>query len=168
VVNSSMLTQIDRLRRMTVGELQQEWQRLYGESTRSRQKAYLFRRLAWRCQELALGGLSDRAKARLAELAPDGYVRARTPTTADVPRDEAPTAEPPPRPRTVRDIRLPVAGTVLTRHWHGVDVRVLVLDDGFEWDGHRFDSLSEVARAITGQRWSGPLFFGLRQRTRRS
>ena len=43
---------------------------------------------------------------------------------------------------------------------------MLVVDDGFEWDGRRYRSLSEVARAITGQRWSGPLFFGLRKRTR--
>ena len=54
------------------------------------------------------------------------------------------------------------AGTVLVREWHGVTHRVTVLDDGFDFDGERFRSLSEIARKITGVRWSGPLFFSLK------
>ena len=56
------------------------------------------------------------------------------------------------------------AGTVLVREWRGVAHRVLVLDTGFEHQGKRFGSLSEVARAISGTRWSGPRFFGLQDR----
>jgi hypothetical protein len=54
------------------------------------------------------------------------------------------------------------AGTVLVREWHGVSHRVTVLDDGFDFRGERFRSLSEIARKITGVRWSVPLFFGLK------
>ena len=54
------------------------------------------------------------------------------------------------------------AGTVLVREWHGTTHRVTVLDDGFRFGGKRYRSLSEVARTITGSRWSGPLFFGLK------
>ena len=54
------------------------------------------------------------------------------------------------------------AGTVLVREWHGVTHRVTMLDDSFDFDGERFRSLSEIARKITGVRWSGPLFFGLK------
>jgi hypothetical protein len=54
------------------------------------------------------------------------------------------------------------AGTALVREWHGVIHRVTVLDDGFDFHGERFRSLSEIARKITGVRWSGPLFFGLK------
>jgi hypothetical protein len=54
------------------------------------------------------------------------------------------------------------AGTVLVREWHGVSHRVTVLDGGFDLGGGRFRSLSEIARKITGVRWSGPLFFGLK------
>lgn len=54
------------------------------------------------------------------------------------------------------------SGTVLTREWQGVTYRVEVADDGFIHDGRRWASLSEVARAITGTRWNGPRFFGLR------
>ena len=61
-MDTSMLGRINALRRMTVGELRDEWFRLYGEPTRSRNRDYLFRRLAWRVQELQHGGLSDRAR----------------------------------------------------------------------------------------------------------
>ena len=57
-------------------------------------------------------------------------------------------------------------GTMLIREWHGVIHRVGVMDDGFEYDGQRYSSLSKVARRIAGTRWSGPLFFGLRDSKR--
>lgn len=152
----SVLAEIQRLRRMTVGELRDRWRELYpGEEARSRNKQFLFRRLAWRVQELAYGGLSERAKSRLAELAADVPLRIRPPKGFD--------------PTTVgsapkRDPRLPKVGSVLVRPYRGSDVRVLVREDGFEWDGRAFDSLSAVARAITGQHWNGRLFFGLTTR----
>lgn len=57
------------------------------------------------------------------------------------------------------------AGTILSREWNGITHRVIVVDDGFLWDGTRYDSLSAIAFAITGTRWSGPRFFGLRDST---
>lgn len=57
-------------------------------------------------------------------------------------------------------------GTRLVRRWHGKAYHVLVLDDGFEHDGRRYVSLSQIARAITGVQWSGPRFFGLRKGAR--
>jgi hypothetical protein len=56
----------------------------------------------------------------------------------------------------------PVVGTQLIREWRGIEHRVTVLADGFEWEGRRYKSLSAVTRAITGTRWNGPVFFGLR------
>ena len=161
-MESSVIRQIHRLRQMTVGELRLEWAKLHGEATRSRNRDYLWRRLSWRLQELAHGGLSDRAKARIDALALDAFARARTPAVAVEPQQ----AEPRSVPR--RDPRLPSPGTVLTRQYHGREVRGVTLDDGFEWEGRQFRSLSAVARAVTGQRWSGPLFFGLRSRGRKS
>lgn len=162
-----MLGEISRLRQLTVGELRGEWMRLYGEPTSSRNRDYLWRRLAWRTQELAHGGLSDRAKARIAELAPAGFERAVTPRTP-LPVEAPPADAPPPHPKTVRDLRLPSPGTVITRTWRGCELRLLVLDDGFELDGVRYGSLSEAARAATGAHWSGRLFWGLVERKRRS
>jgi hypothetical protein len=57
----------------------------------------------------------------------------------------------------------PVVGTKLIREWQGVMQEVTALADGYEWQGRRYQSLSAVARAITGTRWNGPLFFGLRK-----
>lgn len=54
------------------------------------------------------------------------------------------------------------AGTILIREWNGITHRAIVMDDGFLWDGTRYDSLSAIAFAITGTRWNGPRFFGLR------
>ena len=147
---------------MTVAELRSEWEKLYGEPTRSRNRDFLWRRLAWRVQEIAYGGLSDAANARLRELAPDSFQRARTPV---VPVFKTGAEA---RDRPVRDPRLPSPGSVLTREYRGQVIRVLTLDDGFEWDGKRFGSLSAVARAVTGQRWNGMLFFKLTKRKRKA
>lgn len=57
------------------------------------------------------------------------------------------------------------AGTILSREWNGITQRAIVVDDGFLWEGTRYDSLSAIAFAITGTRWSGPRFFGLRDNT---
>lgn len=57
-------------------------------------------------------------------------------------------------------------GTVLTREWAGVNHRVMVLEEGFAWAGQSYRSLSEIATRISGTRWSGPRFFGLKQRDR--
>jgi hypothetical protein len=165
-MQAGVLKQIQTLRTMTVADLRREWERLYGEPTRSRNRDYLWRRLAWRVQELALGGLSDAAKARVAELAPAEFTRSR------VPRGFQPSAvEPAPAkqpPRTVRDPRLPSVGTVLSRQYRGREIRVVTLENGFECDGRQFGSLTEVARGVTGQHWNGRLFFGLTERRRRS
>jgi hypothetical protein len=104
----------------------------------------LIRALAYRMQERALGGLSPATRRVLLEFADDA-VAAR-----------------PARPSG------PSPGTVLVREWHGTSHRVTVLETSCCWRGRRYRSLSEVARAITGTRWSGPRFFGLgRSRERR-
>ncbi len=159
-----MLSEIQRLRAMTVAQLQLRWRELYGEECRSRNREFLFRRLAWRTQELAHGGLSAAADARIAELAPDAYVRARTPAAANVAPVAAVETAP---PRPARDPRLPVPGTVIVRDYRGRQLRLTVLDDGYELDGIRYGSLSEAARAATGSHWNGKLFWGVTQRKRK-
>ena len=163
-METSVIRRIHALRQMTVRELQIEWQRLYGEASRSRNRDFLWRCLAWRVQELAHGGLSDAAKRRLEELAPDSFQRARTPNVAvDV-------AEPGPvetAPRRVRDLRTPVVGSVITKQYKGRELRVVVRDGGFEFEGAVFASLSALAREITGSSHiNGKLFFGLVTRKR--
>ncbi len=110
------------------------------------------------------GGLSSTARKRIDELAPVSLSRDRTPREA---LDAAiATAQPKPAPGPKRDPRLPSPGTVITRAYRGRELRLLVLDDGFDLDGVHYRSLSEVARSVTGSRWNGRLFWGLTERKR--
>ena len=162
---ADVTTQLAALRSLTVGELADRYRQLYGEPTRSRNKDYLRKKLAWRIQELAEGGLSERARARIAELAPDAPVRWRTPLPA-FPAAIEPAAEANAPPE--RDPRLPPVGAVIAREHAGVKHAVTVLADGFEYAGERYASLSKIARRITGTAWNGFLFFNLERRTKRA
>lgn len=139
--------QLMALRSMTVGELRRRYDELFGAPTRTRNKDWLRKKLAWRIQELAEGGLTPRATAKIDELAADAPAR-----------HNRPPGEP---DLALRDPRLPPVGAVLTRHYEGEDHRVTVLADGFEYAGRRFRSLSAVALEITGTVWNGHRFFRL-------
>jgi len=163
-----VISEIAALKKMTVGELRDEWHRLYGDPTRSRNRDYLWRRLAWRVQELAHGGLSGATNARLQELAPDAFARAGTPRGAAGTALAASMQTVGSEPRRVRDPRLPAPGTVIIKNYKGHELRLVVHDDHFELDGQSFNSVSEAARHVTGARWNGMLFFGLTQRKRKA
>ncbi len=158
----SITGQIAALQRMSVGELREQWQRLYGEPTRSRNKQFLYRRLAWRIQELRYGGLSAHAQSRIDELAPATFTRARGPQSPQDAPERVQTA------RTLqRDPRLPSPGTVITKSYKGRELRVVVRDDGVEFDGGMYPSLTALAKYVTGSTSiNGKLFFGLTQRKR--
>jgi hypothetical protein len=163
-VSESIIRDIQALQRMTVGQLRVEWQRLYGEPTRSRNRTYLWRRLAWRVQELQLGGLPDGTKQRILALAPATLSRPQMPPGYLPAPVGCPT---PPGLTPTRDPRLPAPGSTIVREYRGQQLRLQVLDDGFELGGVHYDSLSEAARVVTGQHWNGPLFWGLRDRKRK-
>lgn len=150
--------QLAALREMTVGQLCERYREVFGEPTRSRNKDHLRKKIAWRIQEQANGGLSDHALARIAELAPNAPVRWRARSGGGA----AAATE----PDMVRDPLLPTPGTVLVREHQGVEHRVTVLEDGFEFRGVRYRSLSKIAKEITGTRWNGYLFFRLKSRAK--
>jgi hypothetical protein len=146
------------LERMTTGELAERYAALTGEPVRTRHRAYLVRKIAWRLQADAEGGLSDRARRRALELADDADVRVMPPKKAPTPPADAVT-------RTVAvaalDPRLPAVGSAVTRKYKGRQLQVIVLPDGFEFEGHRFKTLTAVATAVTGSHINGYRFFGL-------
>ena len=142
------------LGRMTGSELAEKYLVLFGQSARSRNKDFLRKRLAWRIQELAEGGLSGRALARIDELGANPLATWRRPV-----RPGTPASTRRPLESTVRDPRLPPAGTVLRRVHGTTEHSVTVRDDGFEYRGERYRSLSKIARVITGTPWNGYLFF---------
>jgi hypothetical protein len=140
-MTETMTAQLLEIARKTTPELRALWQEYFGKYPPLLGRKYMVARLSYRAQELAYGGLKPAIRARLDALA-DGL----DPKQA---RKRAPA-------------RL-VAGTRLCREWHGVEHTVTVLSDGrFDHQGRPYLSLSAVARAITGTRWNGPLFFGLR------
>lgn len=150
------------LQRMTVKQLRQRYAEAFGEPTLANNRPWLIKRIAWRLQALAEGDLSDRARARAAELANDADLRTTMPKQTAEP---APVPEPEPERTVTRvvehDPRLPPVGTVLTRHYKGRDVQVHIAPDGLVYDGKVYPSLSAAAKAITGSHMNGFLFFKL-------
>ncbi len=139
-MTDSVAAQVAALPKMPTPELKQMWRELFDNEPPGFNRSYLISRLAYRIQELAYGGLKRATRVKL-----DALADAVDPKVA-----------------RKRVVDRPVAGTQLIREWRGVEHTVTVLADGFEWEGRRYKSLSAVARAITGTRWNGPLFFGLR------
>jgi hypothetical protein len=152
--------QIEGLRHMTVGQLKDRYLEAFGETSRSNHKQFLFRRIAWRLQANAWGGLSERARRRALEIANDADLRIRAPKNflkreLDGSRTTETTVAP------THDLRLPIPGTMLVRRYQGKDIVVGVREDGFEYDGQVHRSLSSAVRAATGTPWNGFTFFRL-------
>ena len=126
-------------------DLKDQWRELFDSEPPPFNRRYLESRLAYRIQELAYGGLKPETIRRLERLGEelDGGDRKKSRIRADF---------------------HPIAGTRLLREWQGAEHVVTVTVDGFEWQGRPYKSLSAIARAITGTRWNGWVFFGLKSR----
>ena len=124
--------------------LKQLWRELFDSEPPPFNRRYLESRLAYRIHELAYGGLKPETIRRLERLGEelDGGDKRKRGMRLD--RDR------------------PITGTRLLREWQGVEQIVTVTADGFEWQGRPYKSLSAIARAITGTRWNGWVFFGLK------
>ena len=147
--DATVLARLAVLKSMTVNGLKGEWRSLFGADAPNNSRPFLELRLGHRIQELAYGGPS-RETVRLLD------------ALADEQRGK------PGRKAMIADMRKPIAGTRLVRGWNGVEHTVTVLRDGFEFEGRRYKSLSAIARAITGTRWNGWRFFGIREIKRSS
>ena len=152
-----------KLEKMTVSQLRQKHVDLFQEPSRSSNRQWLLRRVAWRLQSLAEGDISERARERARQLTREADIRVRPPKDLNMP---------PASGRNVmtgkfkisQDDRLPMPGTVLTRKFKGHLYHVKVLTKGFEFDGELYRSLSAIADKITGCHWNGYHFFGLKKR----
>ena len=142
-----ILARLAALKSMFVNDLKAEWKALFNAPAPNNSRTFLESRLAYRIQELTYGG-PDKQTRRLLDLLADEVEGTLT------------------RKAQISDPRNPVVGTKLIREWDGTAHTVTVLKEGFEWGGQRYKSLSAVARAITGTRWNGYRFFGLRERKR--
>jgi hypothetical protein len=157
-MSPNVAREVAAMRRMTVPELREKYADAFGEATTCRHKGYLQKRIVWRLQANAEGGLSERARLRARELAAGADVRLTAPVSKDAP--------PPERTRVARlalpqDGRLPMPGAVITREYKGDTIEVRVLPHGFEYLGEVYRTLSAVAKAVTGTHWNGYHFFRL-------
>jgi Protein of unknown function (DUF2924) len=139
----SVTAQIARLPQLPMAEIKALWQQLFGTDNPTHNRQFLERRIAYELQEIEFRTvdpqLLERNSRRIQALVETGKA-----------------------PKCDRDLRL-LPGTVLTREYRGVEHHVAVAQDGqYEYQGRRYPSLSMIAREITGTRWSGPLFFGLK------
>jgi hypothetical protein len=143
IAKDTVLPRLAALKTAPIADLKQQWRTLFGKEPPPFSRTYIQSRLAYRIQELAYGGLKPEIVARLEALGEQldgGNITLRR----------------------IRSDAKPIAGTRLVREYQGIEHTVTVLADGYEWQGRPYQSLSAVARAITGTRWNGLVFFGLK------
>jgi len=138
---------VGALHGLTAQQLRDEWRRLYRGQPPRLSRDLLIRSLAYRMQELTHGGLSRSTQRKLTSLTREMTLKGTVSVAADV------HLKP---------------GTRLMREWHGKTHLIIVLEDGFEFDGKNYPSLTRIAHLITGAHWSGPRFFGLKRKPRSS
>jgi hypothetical protein len=143
-MTDTVLAQIAALKAKPIQALKQQWRDLFESEPPPYNRRFLEHRLAYRIQELAYGGLKPETIRRLAILG------------EQYDSDNCAT-------RRIRHDAKPVVGTRLVREYRGVEYMVTVLADGYEWEGRPYRSLSAIARAITGTRWNGLVFFGIKR-----
>ena len=145
-VDATLAAEIAQLGDLDLGKLRDLWRQRLGTPPRFASTEVTRLWLAWELQARARGGYDPATRRRLRQLG-------NSTGTDSVPKLASSTALKP--------------GTVLTREWGGVTHRVMVLEEGFTWAGKNYRSLSEIATRISGSRWSGPRFFGLKHGGRR-
>ena len=139
-----ILARLAALKSAATSDLKQQWRDLFDSEPPPFNRKYLENRMAYRIQELIYGGLKPGTLKRLEALGRN-------------------LGETNPGLRRTRAGRKPVSGTGLLREWRGMEYTVTVTDDGYEFQGRPYQSLSAIARAITGTRWNGWVFFGLKR-----
>jgi Protein of unknown function (DUF2924) len=141
--------EIAQLRDLDLKGLRLRWQSMFRQQAPSHLPRHLLLAvMAYQLQADELGDLATDTVRLLKQIASKGTTEAAARLTSDFDRRRA-------------DLK---PGTVLMRAWKGRSHRVMVVDEGFAWNGKTYDSLSKIACAITGTKWNGPRFFGLRDK----
>lgn len=149
--DNSVLKQIADLGNLSHERLCSLWRTLYGKEPTATNRPYLTKRLAYRIQEIAYGGLSEKARTTMEEIL-DARGFDGNGGNMDTRRAEK-----------KRKTGVPVVGTKLARDWNGRRYTATVVYGGFEYEGKRYKSLTAIATAITGTHWNGRAFFGLKK-----
>ncbi|MFA7294531.1 MAG: DUF2924 domain-containing protein, partial [Candidatus Omnitrophota bacterium] len=148
------LSQIMELKEKTLSELETKYEDLFpSQKVPSNNKVFLWRKIAYRLQELESGGISVETQSKIKELIqkydPINNLLLRPNNIRPLTNGVA----------QLKDRRLPIPGSIITKNYKGKKIEVKVLENGFEYNGNIYKSLSNVACAITGQHWNGYMFF---------
>ena len=153
-MKSSLLGRLAELDRLSHASLKDRWRRLFGSEPPAYGRQFLMRRLAYRIQELAFGGLSPEHQLRMEKMVSAQGIAENAHRSLSTRTNGANPAHPP-------------HGTRIVREWRGRLYEVVVTNEGFEFEGSRYRSLSAIAKVITGTHWNGPVFFGVREGKKR-
>jgi len=164
VVSRVARVDLDRLAQMQPRELQRLHQKLFGCAVPSGNSELARRRIAWHVQAEAEGGVPESARQHALAIAREANLRIQVRRGVV---DSAPSNATVTGIVSNHDSRLPMPGSILVKEHRGKTLVVHVLDQGFEYDGRHFASLSAIAKDITGTKWNGFLFFGLAKEGKR-
>jgi hypothetical protein len=147
------MNEIMALKNASVGDLLKRYKELYGENATGTHKTYLWRKVAYKLQEQEHGSLSIKAKGQL-----KAFIEKYDPINNKALRPNKPMVS---QQASTKDKRLPIPGTVITKEYKDISYQVKVLEKGFEYNGKIHNTLSAIAKEITGAHWNGYLFFNL-------
>jgi hypothetical protein len=159
-MDPKIANEIAEIGKSPIRQLRARYAELFGEPTFSGNRVWLVKRIAWRLQAIAEGGLSERARRRAEEIANDADIRLSPPAAK---RILLPGSLSEPEQADDTDARLPPPGSTLVREYKGRKHEVTILAQGFQFGGKAYRSLSAVAKAITGSHCNGFQFFRLNQ-----
>ena len=157
-MKESVISRIMAIKDAPIKDLQKKYEEVLGKKPVSNNRVYLWRRIAYRMQEIEFGGLPDEAQAKIQEL-----IKEHDPINAIATRPESTSGQEATikKKKPLRDRRLPIPGTIITKSYKGIKIEVKTLEKGFEYKNVVYKSLTAIAKEITGAHWNGFLFFNL-------
>ncbi len=151
------LSEIMELKEKPLAELKAKYEELFSDQKApSNNKVFIWRKIAYRIQELEYGGISPETQTKIQQL-----IKQFDPINNKALRPDATTENRPKKHGLSRDKRLPIPGTVIIKEYKGIKLEVKILESGCEYHNKPYKSLTAIAKEITGAHWNGYLFFNL-------
>ena len=156
-MEETKLTEIMELKDKSLLELKAIYKEVYGaETAPSSNKVYLWRKIAYKLQEVEHGGISAQAQNKIEE-----FIQKYDPVNNKALRPGGDSDDKGKKSKLSRDKRLPIPGTIITKEYKGTNLEVKVLEKDFEYNNKLYRSLTAIAKEVTSAHWNGYLFFGL-------
>ncbi|MDP2922649.1 MAG: DUF2924 domain-containing protein [Candidatus Omnitrophota bacterium] len=156
-MGENAISEIMALKEMSLGELEKKYEAIFDrKKAPSNNKVYLWRKIAYRIQELEHGGLSSEVQGKI-----EKFIQKYDPVNNKSLRSIINTNGSSKKSKLSRDKRLPIPGTVITKEYKGIKLQIKAIESGFEYNNKTYKSLTSIAKEVTGAHWNGYLFFNL-------